>query len=311
MSGDSQDSGESRRETLELDDVFSVLGDETRIEILIQLAEIASEKGIGSGLGFSALQDRVGVTDSGRFNYHLDKLTGQFVAKADGEYVARWPALMLIAAIHAGLYGDTTAFESESAVTEFRCSECHDTLEVRFAEGTLGTGVYMHCEEHGRMDDYWFPPGAQSGRSLRDAMRVAYTRLLTNVRLARQGICMECWGRVSTDYPAGRPDGAPEGAMPQEEYTFVRFQCERCWNQLRVPLRTYIMTHAVVEAAFARRGYERLDATDMLTAERGVTCEEVVVSEQPPRRSVGITFDDETLVVSVDEECSVSDWRWD
>ncbi len=309
MSDSPRDPGGSDGETSgSMDEVFSVLGDETRIEILLELAEVAREQHVGCGLSFSALRGRVGVADSGRFNYHLDKLTGQFVARHDGEYVARWPALVLIAALHAGLYDDTT-LESEQVTTEFTCPGCLDPLEVRLFEGTLGTGVEMHCEEHGTMDSYWFPPGVRTGRSALDAARVAYTRMLTNVRLARQGVCMECWGCVSTEYTTS--DHVPGESTLDDDTTLVRVQCERCWNELWVPLCTYVVTHPVVEAAFARRGHERLEAADMLTTERGMSYEETTVAENPPDRRVHIAFDDETLVVSVDEECSVQDCRWE
>jgi len=309
MSDSPRDPGGSDRGTSgSMDEVFSVLGDETRIEILLELAEVAREQHVGCGLSFSALRDRVGVTDSGRFNYHLDKLTGRFVTRRDGEYVARWPGLVLIAAIHTGLYDDTT-LESEQVTTEFTCPGCLDPLEVRFAEGTLGTGVEMHCEEHGTMDSYWFPPGIRTGRSALDAARVAYTRMLTNVRLARQGVCMECWGRVSTEYTTS--DHVPGESKLADDMTLVRVQCERCWNELWIPLCTYVVTHPVVEAAFAKRGHERLEAADMLTTEHGVSYQETVVAESPPNRSVRIAFDDETLVVSVDEECSVCNHRWE
>jgi DNA-binding transcriptional ArsR family regulator len=39
------------------------------------------------GLRFSTLRSRVGVTDSGRFNYHLNRLRETLVRKVDGRYV--------------------------------------------------------------------------------------------------------------------------------------------------------------------------------------------------------------------------------
>jgi DNA-binding transcriptional ArsR family regulator len=310
MTGDAQDPTGSGRETLDsVDEVFSVLGDETRIEILLELCEVASESGIGQGLGFSALQDRVGVTDSGRFNYHLDKLTGQFVAKRGDTYVARWPALALVAAIHAGLYGETAEMTAESATTESRCPKCLRPLEVRFVDGTLGTGVYMHCSEHGKMDVYSFPPGAQAGRSLLETMQVAYTRLRTGVDLARRGICMECWGRVSTEFPVDAHDHG-ESRERYDEFTQVAYQCERCWNQLRVPLRTYVGTHPIVEAAFEERGFAPLRGADELTTEDEIACETEVTESKPTGATVRISFDEETLVLSVDDDCSVSGHHW-
>lgn len=57
-------------------DAFGVLGNDTRVAILEALAE-ATEPGYGQqAVRFSDIRERVGVDDSGRLNYHLDKLRG-------------------------------------------------------------------------------------------------------------------------------------------------------------------------------------------------------------------------------------------
>lgn len=311
MPVDSRESEEFGGQQLgSFEEVFSTLGDETRIEILLELSNVASEDGIGSGLTFSTLRKRIGVADSGRFNYHLNELTGQFVAKRGDTYVARWPGLMLIAAIHAGLYDDADTPKSDSAVTNFTCPKCLDPLEVQFTEGDLGTGVYLYCEDHSEMTKYWYPPGAQQGRSLSDLIRIAATRLLTNVRLARQGICMECWGRVSTDVSGELPDRAADEELSPDEDVIVAFQCERCWNQPYVPLRTSVATHPIVASAFERRGYEPVEAAYAQATRSEVTCEERLVNDGSAEASVRIGFDHETLTVWVDEECSVIEHQW-
>lgn len=59
------------------DDAFGLLGNETRLAILQALGDAADP------LSFSELRDRVWVSDSGQFNYHLDQLTGPFVGQTD------------------------------------------------------------------------------------------------------------------------------------------------------------------------------------------------------------------------------------
>lgn len=63
-------------------DTFTLLSDETRVDILRELAA-ASESG---PLRFSELRERAGVADAGRFNYHLKQLRGRLVRKTDGGY---------------------------------------------------------------------------------------------------------------------------------------------------------------------------------------------------------------------------------
>jgi DNA-binding transcriptional ArsR family regulator len=62
-------------------ETFGLLSDETRVQILVALAA-ASER----ALSFSDLRARVGVADSGQFNYHLDRLCGRLVARTGDGY---------------------------------------------------------------------------------------------------------------------------------------------------------------------------------------------------------------------------------
>ncbi|MFC7072316.1 winged helix-turn-helix domain-containing protein [Halovenus rubra] len=62
--------------------IGSLLADETRIAILTELYAVSDTE----GLSFSTLRRQVGVSDSGRFNYHLDQLSGELVRKRDEKY---------------------------------------------------------------------------------------------------------------------------------------------------------------------------------------------------------------------------------
>jgi hypothetical protein len=68
----------SRDPSPEASTVFELLSDDTRVRIVSELFAAPE------GLRFSTLCDRVGVEDTGRFNYHLERLRGSLVAK-DGE----------------------------------------------------------------------------------------------------------------------------------------------------------------------------------------------------------------------------------
>lgn len=75
------DSGED--DCLPPDEAFAVLGNETRLAILLALNRSDGE------LAYSELKRQVGVYDSGRFNYHLDKLLGHFIDGTEGGYRLR------------------------------------------------------------------------------------------------------------------------------------------------------------------------------------------------------------------------------
>lgn len=66
--------------------LFALLSDDIRLAIVRELA-MATEAGSAAGLSFSDLRCRVGVSDSGQFNYHLHRLRGRLVEKSDGGYV--------------------------------------------------------------------------------------------------------------------------------------------------------------------------------------------------------------------------------
>ncbi|MEF8801746.1 MAG: helix-turn-helix domain-containing protein, partial [Halolamina sp.] len=87
------------------DDAFAVLGNETRMEILQTLGE-ADEP-----LPFSELRGRVGMRDSGQFNYHLGKLDGHFIKDTDGGYALGQKGSRVIEAVLSGAVTDTPVLD--------------------------------------------------------------------------------------------------------------------------------------------------------------------------------------------------------
>ncbi|MFC7074137.1 winged helix-turn-helix domain-containing protein [Halovenus rubra] len=106
------------------EDAFSILGDETRLTILLELADAFQTE--SDGLSFSELRRRVGVEDSGQFNYHLDKLSEGFIEKADDKYSIRSSGLAVVSAVYAGTYGDGSG--DETAESSWDCPKCGDPL---------------------------------------------------------------------------------------------------------------------------------------------------------------------------------------
>jgi len=89
-------SNEVDESALSPDDAFAVLGDETRIEILQTLGEADAP------LSFSELREHVGTSDSGQFNYHLNKLKGHFIRKADIGYMLSQAGTRMVEAVLSG-----------------------------------------------------------------------------------------------------------------------------------------------------------------------------------------------------------------
>lgn len=67
-------------------DTLALLGDQRRVAIVAELAAAGAVPGSATTLRFSRLRDRVGVEDSGQFNYHLGKLCGRLVERTEEGY---------------------------------------------------------------------------------------------------------------------------------------------------------------------------------------------------------------------------------
>jgi len=61
-------------------DELAVLGNEIRMSILRELADAEGS------LSFTELRERVGIRDTGKFNYHLTKLCEYFVRQTESGY---------------------------------------------------------------------------------------------------------------------------------------------------------------------------------------------------------------------------------
>lgn len=105
------DSGEGQAPGLTPGEAFSVLGNETRVAILQTLWNV------GGTAAYSELKERVGVRDSGRFNYHLDRLVGHFVERVDGGYRLTVAGEQAAQAVKANMFTeDPTYWPSDAGV---------------------------------------------------------------------------------------------------------------------------------------------------------------------------------------------------
>jgi DNA-binding transcriptional ArsR family regulator len=101
-------------------DALSVLADETRLAILRALADADDP------LSFSRLRDRAGVSDSGRFSYHLRQLCEYFVRETpDGYELGHAGARVIDASKAAG--GDPVDPASAVDASTGECPVCGES----------------------------------------------------------------------------------------------------------------------------------------------------------------------------------------
>lgn len=279
---------------------FSVVGNETRLAVLLELATVTNERGPGAGLPFSELRRRVGVEDSGRFNYHLEKLQEGFIENEDGEYVARYPGLAVVSAVYAGTYSGS-GLDDRTTHPEMNCP-CGEPLRISYeAAADL---VAFRCEAHGLVTSFPVPPGAADSRSVEALAAVAVDRILANMYLATRGVCPRCWGVIDVSYPVEPTTDELDGV----ELLAARVACRRCWLRYELPMRSLVAAQPVVRAFYREHGFgpEEILFGDRATGREEV-CTIALTDSAPERATVTIDLGGERLELGLDADATLLD----
>jgi DNA-directed RNA polymerase subunit RPC12/RpoP len=282
------DSIQECEDCLEPADAFAVVGDETRLSILEALWTLDAPA------RFSDIREEVGTRDSAQFNYHLGKLTDQFVRKTDDGYELRTAGERVVQAILAGSF---TEHPRREIAIEDPCVRCGATLEATYEDEMLA----IQCPDcgHGH-GDYPFPPGGLHDRSDREVLEAFDQRVRHLHCLAKDGVCPECNGRMGTRLERGGE--CCLGAELRAEHV-----CQQCRHELCSAVGLGLLDHSAVAGFYDDHGvavsetpYWRFDwCVDDHQAE--------VVAEDPTRVRIDIAHDDETLRVTLDGDMAVLD----
>ncbi|WP_440990748.1 ArsR/SmtB family transcription factor [Haloarchaeobius baliensis] len=276
----------------DVSDAFAVLGDETRVAVLEALVEARREGPEQRALTFSELRERTGVTDSGRFNYHLGKLRGRFVEETDEGYVLTYAGREVVGAILGGTYDTDVQLEPEPL--DDPCPMCDTELVARFDDGDLD----VTCENDHTVLRTSVTPGAATDRSMHELLSLATRRTYARIELLAGGICPECSGRV--DREIGEPD-----VDVQVEYSYET-SCERCGAFTRSSAGAAVLRD---QTFIAFCDAHDIDIADRLpwTLPFLTDGETVQTGEDPPRYRVRVEADDERLDLTLDERGVVVD----
>jgi hypothetical protein len=274
---------------LSLGEALGIIGEETRARIITELGDATRDDlPVPDALTFSELKGRVDVSDSGRFNYHLDKLVGSFVQKTDSGYMLRLPGLLVYRAIVAGTLTDRTAIEPFPVG---KCPDCDGRLSAVYHPDNL---VVVECEGcHKFVDGIHFPPRGVEVRSRDELLDAAYRRRHAKARLLYQGVCHTCGG--TTERTLARAEDPIAAVLGHDLYFHLR--CETCKESLVGHPATMARAIPDLDAAFAERGREAATVRSwdetLVTARDGTE----VVDESPLTVSFAYAFADERLRV--------------
>lgn len=247
-------------------EAFATLGNETRLAILLALWEAYEPISGEHSVTFSALRERVGIRDSGQFNYHLDQLTGRFIRSTDTGYELKESGQTLIRTVIAGAgLGETSRPPTD---VELPCNRCGaHPVAVSYEEES----IYLKCNScDGFASIGDFPSGtlavwhlAPAGLVDRDTAELLVASSVAEdnrVRSMNQGVCPDCSGSVTTsvhlcdDHTPGSETVCSN--CGRRDSARVRYVCTVCKNWNAVPIQVAVHDHPAVVSFYYERGID-------------------------------------------------------
>lgn len=228
-------------------EAFAKLSDETRVEILKALAIAESDRGSGAEpprLSFSELRDRVDVSNSSRFAYHLDQLADTFLHKTEAGYTFTWSGERIVRTILAGGYA--TPIEFDGVEIDGPCPSCgaHDlrvraeTVTIRVRCGACDAGLLS------------FPltPGLAADRDPAAVVRAAERRTRSTFDDVFAGICSKCGGPLDRAIREVHP-------LPEDPFLTVS-RCRECLAPYGLPLSLWALSHPATVSFYWAHGID-------------------------------------------------------
>ncbi|SEO20903.1 hypothetical protein SAMN04487948_10196 [Halogranum amylolyticum] len=297
--------------SLSPDDAFTLLGNETRVAILRALWEAHEPYDSDTAVPFSELFDRVGVDDTGNFNYHLGRLTGHFVRRTESGYELTAPGFEIVHALVAG-----TATENpilEPAVVAANCPRCERRIEIVYTDGTVWARC-PHCEGYwpqrgGEIFGFSLPPEGLRDRDPDEILEATIRYSIHRFESMNDGVCPECGGSVDGSL-AVCEDHDPCDAICDRCSSYfagvITFVCRSCKFAWRSPGWAPVHDHPALVSFYYDHGIEHV-LDDWMAMKRSFDWREEVVSTDPPRLGVTVSYEGNERTFVLDETGTVVD----
>jgi RNase P subunit RPR2 len=278
----------------ELDDVFGLVADRTRLEILRALWEARVESDEEeSTVPFSRLRDHVGVEDSGRFNYHLDELVPQFVSQRDEGYTLTHAGTQVIGAAISGVYTNTDASFEPTPAGACPVSKCDGVMEIAYQSGTIDFGCNI-CENQYQINA---PPILVDAHDLQHNPDVVHKFSLNVIQKTTRGFCHFCSGPLETGLELSEP-------VDDLDFVHVSHECQECGYVLTTNAMLEVLDHPVVVSALHEAG---LDYREILFEANTDVIEttQQIVQQDPVQIEVGVETIALELTLVLDETLEI------
>lgn len=302
------------------DDAFSALGNEIRVQILRELGDA------GEPLAFSDLYERIDLSDSAQFNYHLGKLVGHFVVKTDSGYALGRPGRRIVEAILSGAVTDDP--QLDRTPVEDRCDDCGQQLEIQWRDGS----VELFCADcDGRWEQSWgrvggpqeaadgylgrlpFPPAGLQDRQPTVVLQAAFVWSNLELLAVANELCPRCAARIELETHVCEDHRRTENPCSVCETNFAVRLVATCTNCIysagsgaafgildEPALLTFLFDHDL--NPLAPESVHKLD--EVLNE-----YDEEIHSVDPLRAELRFTIEDETLPITVNEKLQVQEYE--
>lgn len=301
-------------------EAFSALGNETRLAILVALWEAYDPYDDDNMVPFSDLYDSVGLRDSGQFNYHLKKLTGQFIRKSDDGYELRRAGQKLVRAVIAGTGLEDPAFGP--AEIDLDCWLCGAPTAVTYQDEWL-YHICTECDGLFSGDDeepdrylggMSLDPAGLANRAPEELLAVSWIQTIHHLYLGIEGICNECSGEMSRLLHICE-EHDPNGTCAncgRRVRMIGRFRCTVCKTAHTAPPNLLLSYHPAVIAFYHEHGISLQYGTTNIETFAEMTdhvleAEQTIISESPPQVRVTFQYDDDEISLTLGEEIDVTE----
>lgn len=301
-------------------EAFSVLGNQTRLSILLALWEAFDPFAEENAVSFSELRDRVGMRDSGQFNYHLDQLTGHFIEKTDVGYKLRNAGHQLVRTVIAGAGIEEPSVDR--AEIDRECMHCGAPTAITYEEEWL----YLVCTEcdgtWGGRDDVpdgvlaggEFPPAGLTNRSPEEMWNANTIAIHQAQESGIEGVCDACLGPMESSLDICE-DHASQGMCDncgRSLAIIAHLECSVCKNYHGAPPHSLVKHHPAVVGFYYERGVPiQYEVDDVETGRQAsihfADHEQELISAEPPRVRVTIQCEGDSMELILDENLTVID----
>lgn len=244
-----EEPGESP-DDLDPQEAFQLFSHELRLEILLALWTAPEHS-----LPFADLRRAVGERDSGRFTYHLEKLTDRFVRRVEDRYVLQYPGHRVVDAVRSGVFHESPSVGPVEVPGA--CTRCGTTPVFDYGDH-LATVSCPGCAT--KLVEYPFDPGGFQDRSVQEAVAAFDRRTKYKWRLASGGVCFVCAGRVDVTYAESTADLSSldryDDYFAADHPVVLDLCCRNCSFYSYVPVGVRLLDSPSVVGALADRGID-------------------------------------------------------